>query len=348
MPNVNDVTKSWGRIWCGSEGFLGLAFALCFISVSSKWATCDAQRSSSPVQPAPREKIIIDTDIGNDIDDAFAIALALRSPELTVLGFSTASGDTAARARIIDRILGETGHSDIPVTVGPKTISPNVSLAPGLIGLQKRYGENSYYAKKLHAAAVEFILDQVRRSPGQVTLITIGPLSNVGALIERDVGTFRKLKRVVMMGGWVGPILDEAGQTVEPAPEYNIRIDVRSAQSLFASGVPIYVMPIDSTAHLTLDEVKRRSIFSEGTALTDALGVLYLLWGETTPVLFDAMAVAYVVDPQLCPVVPMHLVVDERGATLNGAGTPNAQVCLHSDANTFLEFYVRRIADVHG
>jgi len=130
---------------------------------------------------------------------------------------------------------------------------------------------------------------------------------------------------------------------MEPAPEYNIMIDVHSAQKLFNSGVNIFLMPIDSTAHLDLGEARRRSIFSQGTPLTDALGLLYRLWGGTTPVLFDAMAVAYVLDSQLCPVEPMHVVVDERGVTLNAPGTPNVQVCLHSDANTFLDYYVHRM-----
>src|SRR6201999_4681724 len=66
----------------------------------------------------PREKIIIDSDIGDDIDDAFAVALALSSPEFQVLGFSAAFGDTETRARMFDRMLGETGHGDIPVAIG--------------------------------------------------------------------------------------------------------------------------------------------------------------------------------------------------------------------------------------
>src|SRR3569833_3281159 len=66
----------------------------------------------------PREKIIIDTDIGDDIDDAFAVALALSIPEFEVLGFSASFGDTPARAKMLDRMLGELGHSDIPVAMG--------------------------------------------------------------------------------------------------------------------------------------------------------------------------------------------------------------------------------------
>lgn len=73
----------------------------------------------------PREKIIIDTDIGDDIDDAFAVALALSSPEFEVLGFSASFGDTPTRAKMLDRMLGELGHGDIPVVQG---VPANVNL----------------------------------------------------------------------------------------------------------------------------------------------------------------------------------------------------------------------------
>ena len=143
-------------------------------------------------QAAP-EKVIIDTDIGDDIDDAFAIALALKSPELEILGISTTFGDTEARAKIVDRMLGEAGRADIPVLAGTSTKTTNVMN-------QKRYGEGGHFGKAVHPNAVDFILDQIRRYPGQITLIAIGPLMNVGALIDKDPQTFLKLKRVVIMG----------------------------------------------------------------------------------------------------------------------------------------------------
>src|SRR3569833_3199214 len=74
----------------------------------------------------PREKIIIDTDIGDDIDDAFALGLALSSPEFDILGVSASFGDTATRARMLDRMLGELGHNDMPVAMGtPQNVNLN-------------------------------------------------------------------------------------------------------------------------------------------------------------------------------------------------------------------------------
>ena len=143
---------------------------------------------------AATEKVIIDTDIGDDVDDAFALALAVKSPELEILGVTTTFGDTETRAKIVDRFLGEVGRADIPVMAGRPTVTKNPMS-------QRKYAEGGHYAKSSHGDAADFILDQIRKHPREITLIAIGPLMNVGAAIDKDAGTFRKLKRVVLMGG---------------------------------------------------------------------------------------------------------------------------------------------------
>jgi purine nucleosidase len=289
------------------------------------------QASSAP------EKVIIDTDIGDDIDDAFAIALALKSPELEILGVSTTFGDTEARAKIVDRLLGEAGRTDIPVLAGTPTHTTNVMN-------QKRYGEGGHFAKAVHPNAVDFILDQIRRYPGQITLIAIGPLMNVGALIDRDPQTFLKLKRVVMMGGSIECGYGELWCCPERGPdaEWNIINDIPSAKKLFLSGLPLYVMPLDST-QLKLDETKRAFLFKQGTSITDALTLLYHEWGQQTPTLFDPVTVAFILKPKICPVEPMHIRVDDKGFTRKEAGVPNAQVCMHSDADAFFRLQIGRL-----
>ena len=302
--------------------------------------------------PTPRtpERIIIDTDIGDAIDDPFAIALALRSPELDILGLSTDYGDTEGRARILDRMLGEAGRQNIPVAVGvATTLAPSDDSYVSTHTLdQRRYGEGGHFARTSHPHAVEFILDQIRRFPGEITLVTIGPLPNIGALIDKSPETFRKLKRVVMMGGSIAPRKPEYGDAppAQPIAEWNVMLDIGAAQKLFRSGVPVYVMPQDATEHLKLDEVKRTVLFSHGTPLTDALTLLYHQWsaaGGVTPTLYDVMTVAYILDPRLCPVQPMHVRVDDQGFTRVENGTPNAQVCLHSDADAVLHFLMQRL-----
>jgi inosine-uridine nucleoside N-ribohydrolase len=283
-----------------------------------------------------REKVIIDTDIGDDVDDAFALALAVKSPELEILGVSTTFRDTQLRARIVDRFLGELSRSDIPVLAGKPTAATQMS--------QRLYAEGGHFAKSSHGDAAEFLLDQIRKHPGEITLIAIGPLMNVGAAIDRDAATFRKLKRVVIMGGSVRKGYGDYGynEHVPPMPEWNILNDVASAQKLFDSGVPLFVMPLDST-QLKLDEVKRAFLFTRGTVVTDQLAILYHLWALETPTLFDPMAVAFAVKPELCPVTPLRIRVDEKGFTREEPGTPNAQVCLQSSPEDFFQFYLRRV-----
>jgi len=292
---------------------------------------CGAQSASV------REKIIIDTDIGDDVDDAFAVALALRSPELEILGFSTTFGDTETRARLLDRLLGETGRSDIPVAAGNPTQVNNFFT-------QRRYAEGGHFARASHPIAADFILDQIRRYPGQITLVAIGPLVNVGALIDQDAATFGKLRRVVLMGGAIERRYGDMGYSKPrgPEPEWNIKNDIPSARKLFASGVPIFMMPLDST-QLKLDEVKRDILFRAGTPLTDALTILYHQWGQITPTLFDAMPVAYLVKPELCPVKALRIRIDDEGYTRTESEAPNAQVCLDSDPEMFFRFYIPRV-----
>jgi inosine-uridine nucleoside N-ribohydrolase len=298
-----------------------------------------APPGKAPAPPAAAQKIIIDTDIGDDVDDAFALALAVKSPELQVLGVTTGFGDTEARARIAERFLGEVGRSDIPVLAGKPTSTKNPMS-------QRRYGESGRFVKSSHGDAVAFLLEQIRKYPGEITLIAIGPLMNVGLAIDQDAATFRKLKRVVLMGGSVRRGYGDLGYTpaAPPMPEWNILNDIPSAQKLFASGVPLYVMPLDST-QLKLDEVKRAFLFSQGTAVSDQLAVLYHLWAQETPTLFDPMTLVFALKPELCPVQGMHIRVDEQGFTREEPGAVNAQVCLDSNSDDFFRFYLKRVGN---
>jgi inosine-uridine nucleoside N-ribohydrolase len=277
---------------------------------------------------------ILDTDIGDDIDDAFALALVLRSPEVKLLGITTAYGDTELRARLVDRYLEAVGLADIPVLAGKATPHNNVFT-------QAAYAERG--PERKHKDGVQFLLDQIKAHPGEVTLIAIGPLVNVGEAIQRDPETFKKLKRVVMMGG---SVYRGYGNGRPPEPEWNIKCDPEGAKALFASGVPIYMMPLDST-QVPLDQAERDRLFSFGSPLTDQLTLLYHQWAAltkaTSPTLFDPVAAAYAVKPELCPAKPLRIEVDDTGMTKPVEGEPNANACVESDTKAFLEFLVGRI-----
>jgi purine nucleosidase len=286
---------------------------------------------------------ILDTDIGDDIDDAFALALALRSPELKILGITTAFADTELRARLVDRFLAAVGRTDIPVAAGVPTPHDNVFT-------QAAYARQQVERK--HPDGVAFLLEQIRAHPGEVTLIAIGPLVNVGEAIKRDPATFRKLKRVVMMGGSVYRGYGDAKPGEQPRPpeaEWNIARDPAGAKALLGSGVPIFMMPLDSTQiHLLTPE--REKIFAFGSPLTDQLTLLYHQWVAGTdnhtpsPTLFDPVAVAYAIRRDLCPATPLRLEVDDKGFTRPVPGEPNAQVCLKSDEQGFMDLLLDRVA----
>jgi purine nucleosidase len=274
----------------------------------------------------------VDTDIGDDIDDAFALGLVLKSPEFKVLGISAAFGNTELRARLVDRFLTAAGRTEIPVFAGVHTETDNVMT-------QAAYAKRS--PERKHADGVTGLLAAIRAHPGQVTLIALGPLFNVGAAIDRDPGTFGKLKRVVMMGGSIhgGYFNGKTGAMDQAEPEWNIQQAPKDAGKLFAAGVPIFMMPLDSTqVHLGAEE--RERVFREGDPVTDQLTLLYHEWGMPTPTLYDPVAVAYALNPEICPMEPMRIEVDAAGMTKPVEGQPNAQVCLKSDEKGFLKLLV--------
>ncbi len=314
------------------------ALALPAYGVSQN-ASNTALRTSKP------ELVIFDTDIGDDIDDVFALGLALSSPELKIVGITSAWGDTALRSRMIDRVLCETGRSDIPVLTGVATRRKDAaefSQAPwAKAGLpHKTQGKED---------AVAFILEQARLHPGEITLIAVAPLTNIGAAIDRDPAAFRKLKRVVLMGGSVlrGYDADNApGMATEPMAEYNIAMDPPAAEKLFHSGVPISMMPLDST-QIAFDAQHSAEFAAISTPLTDAIEVLTAEWSHVTkrtePTLFDPVAVAYAIDSATCPTTPEHIQVDAEGYTHVSEGPPNAQACLKAQPEAFFSLVMPRL-----
>lgn len=314
-------------------------FAICAdVFVSGLWAQAAGEGANAGSAP---QLVVIDTDIGDDIDDAFALALAVRSPELKVLGVTTTFGNTEMRARLLDRYLKAVGRSDISVFAGPATKTDNVMT-------QAAYAKQDSRTK--FGDGADFILKAAREHPGQVTLIGIGPLFTVEAAIKRDPASFRKLKRVVIMGGSIykGYGVDAHGKPKAAEPEWNILNDPAGLKALLGSGVTVAMMPLDST-QVPLETAGREKIFAHGAALTDQLTLLYHEWmGGTpnhspTPTLFDPVAVTFTFRPELCPAKPMHIDVDARGMTIPGQGAPNAEVCLESNQKGFLDLLLKRL-----
>lgn len=315
-----------------AAGLLSLAFLLLSHLPAS---------AQSPSKPSPAAKIVVDTDIGDDIDDVFAVDLALLSPEVQVIGISAAWGDTALRARMLDRLTCELGRTDIPIQTGPANTTTTVFS-------QKPWASQGI--ARPHGDAITFLLDLVRQHPGEITLLALAPLTNIGAAIDRDPETFRKLKRVVMMGGSIHRGYGDLGYTTPHGPdaEYNIAMAPAAAQKLFHSGVPIFMMPLDAT-QLKFDETKRALLTTISTPMTDSLQLLTAEWqrstGQSAPTMFDAVAAAYAIDPATCPATPLHIEVDDKGFTRATPGTPNANVCLEPREDAFFKLLLPRLLD---
>jgi len=285
--------------------------------------------------PAP---VIFDTDIGTDVDDAYALVQIMRSPELKLVGVTTVSGDAVARARLAAKLLAIPGDkfASVPVYAGTSTAPQYMAQCDWAKG---------FASPALHeSGGVQFMREQVNAHPGEITIIAVGELTNVAALLEAEPGIAKKIKAISLMGGSVRHGYDPAKP---PEPEWNIRCNITAAQKVFASGVPLLVAPLDSTAALKLLPEHRVKVFSAGTPLNDALAALNSIWRHTNtwkgenPTLFDNLAVALVATPGIAPLTPAHLAVETNGLTCEVTDVPpNAQVALTADPAAFLEYFV--------
>ncbi|MGA2076527.1 MAG: nucleoside hydrolase, partial [Terriglobia bacterium] len=159
---------------------------------------------------------------------------------------------------------------------------------------------------------------------------------------KSDPSMARKIGRIALMGG---SIARGYGPDSKPEAEWNIKSNPQAAQTVFSSGVPLLVAPLDVTAMLQLDAAGRRRVFTRLTPVTNALTILYHLWGNETPTLFDPMAVAMLIDPNSCETQQLAVEVDAQGFTRVAGGKPaDATVGMHADPKKFFEFYLKRVA----
>jgi inosine-uridine nucleoside N-ribohydrolase len=307
-----------------SHKIRSLALAALFLVVGGLNAAA-AQR------PTP---IVLDTDIGGDIDDAFALALVLHSPELDLRAVTTVSGDTEARARLAAKMLAVAGRPDIPVAAG----NPGSTLdAP-----QTRWADGFSTPALVAAGAVDLMKSQIDRARGQLVLVAIGPLTNVAALLKQHPEEARRIHEIVLMGGSIKRgYYPNSG----PTPEYNIAADAAASQSVFSAGIPILMAPLDVTARLQLEQPNLDRLFALRTPLSDALQALYKLWGQPVPTMHDPMAVSLLLDPALCTRQPLSVQITDKGMTLSVQGKrSNAEVAVETSPPRFIDFYMGRVA----
>ena len=188
------------------------------------------------------QKIIIDTDIGDDIDDALAIALALNSPEIELMGVTTVLRDVDKRAKMARNLLDEAGRKDIPVYKGIGT--PLVHKVD-MFHVPPQYSKDmDAYTYNTDMDAVDFMAKTIRQYPGEVTIVPVGPLTNVCVLFLKNPDLKDKVKGVNLMGGAYYNFYNE----------YNIEKDPEAAKYLFDSSVPIKAIGLDVTTQCVLSQ----------------------------------------------------------------------------------------------
>jgi len=304
------------------------------------WGAAGAAQAAPAQAPIP---VIIDTDAGDDIDDAFALATALADPRLEVLGITTAWGDTRTRVLLVRRLLAALGRTDVPVAQGPATANTTPFT-------QRQWAERAADTSPA-PDALAFIRAAVERRPGQITLIALAPLSNLAALLQGHPATVRGLRQLVMMGGSIhaGYRLGGALANSVPSAEYNVAAQPQALAALLDSGVAVKLFPLDST-QIKLDEVRRDQLFAYGSAASDAITELYHqwrlwnAWGQITPTLFDVVPVAWLLDPASCPVTPLRIGVDTAGFTRVVDGVSNVEACLAADEGAILARVMNALA----
>ena len=271
-------------------------------------------------------KAIIDTDIGDDIDDALALALALRSPELKVLAVTTIYGRVRLRARLAAKILKAFGEAETPVAMGaPKPlINPEPTHVPNQAPALDPEDAFSSITKK-HAAD---LIVEVLKEEKDVTLITLGPLTNIAIALLKDRDAFKEA-RLVVMGGCIG----------RPVLEHNIKADPEAAHVVFTSQLPITLVSLDVTSKCIMPRTALQALKMSNRPPLKVLRRYLDLWTNATkgrPVMHDPLTVAVSFNQELVKKEPMHVVVELKGEYTRGLtmrvkdGSPNMEACTMS------------------
>lgn len=295
--------------------------------------------AASPSLAADKVPVLIDTDIGSDVDDAFALASAVASPEIDLVGVTTVGTAPDDRAWLVCRFLTQVGLKNVPVAIGGEP--PEKTGIDGQIQYRRHpavvFGRT---LKPVKEPAHELMAKLARQHDGKLAVVCLGPLTNVARFMKEHPDEAKKVKRFVVMGGSIAVGYDGKPK---PEPEWNIKCDVPAAKAVFAAGYPLSVVPLDATAIVALEKPAREKLFSAHTMLTWQVQNLYELWDKETPVLFDPVAVAAAVTEKHLALKPMRIEVGDTGMTLAKDGKPNATVATAIKANEFVTWYVDRV-----
>jgi len=305
------------------------------------------------------KEIILDTDIGTDVDDAFAVALAARSPELNVKAVTVVWGDVDLRARIARKLLNLAGREDIPVAKGlGKPLTPGVEARMnGFEG--KDFLEESDVNLKIHEkSAVDLIIENIMESD-DVIMVTIGPLTNFAAAIIKEPKIVKKISEYVLMGGAINPPIIK-GKTISPRLETNLNSDPEATKIVLRSGIPTKMVVMDVTWRVLIGRNYLQRLRNAKTPLANALADMLEVWlsliGEYSEEIFgykyvtamhDPLALSAIIDPRFLTFKEMHIELETIDGILRTIPKtnlkPNMKVAVDVDVQGFLDFLMKRL-----
>jgi purine nucleosidase/pyrimidine-specific ribonucleoside hydrolase len=255
-----------------------------------------------------KQKIWLDTDIGEDIDDAYALALILASPELDLLGITTVFQNVAAKARLAKTILQMAGQSHIPVAAGcGAVLSPRIcKLIPEISECQIPVQETAKFSledidlpqtalalpqEQLSPAipvhGVDFLIKNIMDGKGDIILFTIGPMTNIAMALIKEPRLISKIQRIISM----------AGNFQQDIPEWNIGWDPVAAAIVVNTGIPMTFTGFDMTSRCKLSSSQIDLLFSSTQKLPQFLAKLTKARGNNTIFLHDPLAIETLINP---------------------------------------------------
>lgn len=271
--------------------------------------------------------VLLDTDIGDDIDDAWALAVCLTHPFIHLLGVTTVYGSTVDRA-VVARWLIEASGKRVEVAAGES--NPLTRQVPPYRPNQMAAipTEDEARLKVGRTDGVSFLAEKAKTFDGdELVLLTVGPLTNAAKLLIGHPDAAAKINRLVAM---VGTLLPD-----HPQPEYNAKVDAKATRTIFESGKPLTMVGLDVTLRCYFSPDDLDKFNRSDKPLMRRLMALTRVWQNAhrrpdgsvpMPILHDPLAALIVAEPDLVTLTPMRIVVDDEGRTRRVDGEPNVLV----------------------
>ena len=312
-PEVKPITR---REFVVSSAMMVAAGTL-GIEARSAPATAGEAANRTP------SRVIIDTDPG--VDDALALLLAMRSPELSIEAITVVAGNVPLELGLPNalRMAEISRRMEIPVAAGA-----TAPLVRRLVTATYAHGENGLGGavfpdptlKPVAEPAADLIQGIVRKYPGEVTLLTIGPLTNIATALHADPELAGKVRSLVMMGGSL------SGGNITPAAEFNIYVDPEAARIVFQSGIPLTMVGLDVTRKTTLTDEHVRVLEAAPDPVSQAAAKIARKAIEHNrergfivgPNMHDSLAVAGFLDPSLLTLREYYVDVETAGELTAG------------------------------